>query len=613
MIEKYSIDQWIENSFTEKGYSPVSLDKLSEHDAMIAKKINNEIQRQKKYSHLCINTLNNAEIFYEKSIRVFSALIKIGKLNKEILTLEIFCKKTTQILSDELDFDNCSIMLKDERNEYLKVIAGCSKNENERQKTAKKTILKIGEGIAGMVAETGRYIFVPDVKNEPKFFEMDIGVKIGSLLSAPLVNENEIIGVINFSHLLPETFDTETIRLLILLSEYISQMITMNSMHNKLYEWQEILRAHKLESLGILAGGIAHDFNNILTAILGNISLVKMWINPSDKIYPRLDAVERASIRAIDLTQQLLTFSKGGAPVKKTTSIVELIKDSAEFALRGSNIKCEFNIDENILPVEADKGQLSQVIHNLVINAEQAMPDGGKIIISVNNIKIKKHESLRIPEGMYVMISIRDSGTGIPKELLDKVFDPYFTTKHKGTGLGLAIAYSIIKNHSGFITVDSEYGKGSVFNIYLPASDTESIDEETSEDKLYKGKGRVLVMDDEEMVRDAIRDMLVDLGYEVEFAIEGLEAIKKYKEAKLSDKPYDIIIMDLTVPGGVGGKDAIKEILEFDPSAKAIVSSGYSNDPVMANYQTYGFLGVITKPYEFKKLSKELYKVMNIK
>ncbi len=613
MTEKYSISRWIDNSFTEQGYLPVSLDNLSEHDAVIVKKIHQEIQRQKKYSCLCFNTLNTSEIFYEKSIRCFSALIKIGKLNKEILTLEMFCKKTTRILSDELDFDNCSIMLKDKNNEYLEIVAGCGKKEPEQQEKTNKKILKIGEGIAGKVAETGEYIFVPDIENEPNFVEIDSDIKIGSLLSAPLVSEGKIIGVINFSHSFPETFDTETIRILMLLCEYISQMITMNSMHNKLYEWQEILRAHKLESLGILAGGIAHDFNNILTAILGNISLVKMWSNPSDKIYPRLDAVERASIRAIDLTHQLLTFSKGGAPIKKTTSILELIKDSADFALRGSNIKCEFDMGKDILPVEADRGQISQVIHNLVINAKQAMPDGGKIIINIKNINIKEHESIHIPVGMYVMISIRDFGTGIPEELLDKIFDPYFTTKQKGTGLGLAIAYSIIKNHGGLITVESEYGKGTIFNIYLPASNERTMQEETDDDTLHTGKGRILVMDDEEMVRDAIGDMLLDLEYSVEFATGGCEAIKKYKEAKLSGKPYDVVIMDLTVPGGMGGKDAIKEILEFDPSVKAIVSSGYSNDPVMANYQIYGFSGVITKPYELKKLSKELYRVMNIK
>ncbi len=610
MTEKYSISEWIDKSFTEQGYLPVAFENLAEQDMITAKKVHNEFEKQKKYSRVCVNTLNSAEIFYEKAIRVFSALIKIGKLNKEILTLEKFCKKTTQILSDELDFENCSIMLKDDKNEYLEVVAGCGRKEIDQQETEKK-IFKVGEGIAGKVAETGEYIFVPDVSNEPEFVEINTDIKIGSLLSAPLVNEGKIIGVINFSYSLPETFSTETIRLLILLSDYISQMITMNSMHNKLFKWQDMLRAHKLESLGILAGGIAHDFNNILTAILGNVSLVKMWSNPSDKIYPRLDAVERASIRAINLTQQLLTFSKGGAPIKKTTSILELIRDSAEFALRGSNIKCEFDMEEDILPVEVDKGQISQVIHNLVINAEQAMPAGGKIIIKAKNIKVKKHESFQIPEGIYIMISIIDSGTGIPGEVLSKIFDPYFTTKQKGTGLGLAIAYSIIKNHGGIITVDSEYGKGSVFNIYLPASDISPINEEMSEDKLYKWKGRILVMDDEEIVRNTIGDMLVDIGYTVEFAMEGSEAIRKYKEAKLSGRPYDIVIMDLTVPGGMGGKDAVKEILKFDPSARVVVSSGYSNDPVMANYQIYGFSGVITKPYELKKLSKELYRVMN--
>ena len=372
----------------------------------------------------------------------------------------------------------------------------------------------------------------------------------------------------------------------------------------------ELLKAQKLESIGVLAGGIAHDFNNLLTAILGNITLVKMHVGPEDEVFANLSEAEKASLRARDLTQQLLTFSKGGAPVKKTASIEELLKDSATFALRGSNVRCEFSFTDDLWPVEVDEGQISQVIHNLIINADQAMPEGGVIKVRAENMTVKAEDNLPLKEGKYIRITIEDQGTGIPKEHLPKIFDPYFTTKQKGSGLGLAIAYSIVKRHDGYISVESELGVGTTFYIYLPASEKEILEKEAAEERPFFGKGKILVMDDEEAVREVAGNMLKFLGYKVEFARDGIEAIELYKKAKESGKPFDAVILDLTVPGGMGGKEAFGKLLEIDPEVKAIVSSGYSNDPIMADYKEYGFRGVVAKPYKLRELSEELHRVI---
>ncbi|MBD2100334.1 GAF domain-containing protein [Leptolyngbya sp. FACHB-261] len=373
---------------------------------------------------------------------------------------------------------------------------------------------------------------------------------------------------------------------------------------------EELIKARKLESIGILAGGIAHDFNNILTIILGNVSLAQMDAHPDSQIYARLTEARKASQRAKDLTQQLLTFSKGGAPIKKTASIAELIKDTLGFGLRGSNVKCELSIAEDLWPVEMDEGQISQVLNNLIINANQAMPDGGTVQVKVENIELEEESFLPLAGGQYVKISIQDQGIGIPEEHLSKIFDPYFTTKQKGSGLGLSTSYSIIKNHGGLIDVESELEVGTEFCIYLPASQNQILAEAEEEKNSTAGKGKILVMDDEEKVREIAGKMLTHFGYDVGFAKDGLEAVELYKKAKKADQPFDAVIMDLTVPGGVGGKEAIKKLLRFDPGVKAIVSSGYSNDPLVAQFQQYGFRGLLAKPYEIEKLHEVLSKIL---
>ncbi|MGQ9610145.1 MAG: hybrid sensor histidine kinase/response regulator [bacterium] len=377
---------------------------------------------------------------------------------------------------------------------------------------------------------------------------------------------------------------------------------------------EEIIKADKLESVGLLAGGIAHDFNNILTAVLGNVSLAKMYVNPGDKIYERLVEAEKASLRAKELTQQLLTFSSGGAPIVKTMPIEQLLRDAVNFALSGSNVRCDFFITNKLKNVDIDESQIRQVINNIIINAIQAMPEGGVIKVYAENTTIGSEYINLLKPGKYVKITIEDHGIGIPENNLPRIFDPYFTTKQKKSGLGLTSAYSIIKNHGGYITVESQVGVGTKCHVYLPASSVQFFTEENvKKEEHILGKGKVLVMDDEEIIRDLAYEALTSLGYEVVTAFDGEEAIKIYKSALESGEPFDVVILDLTIHGGMGGKDTIKHLIEIDPNVKAIVSSGYSNDPVMANYKDYGFIGVIPKPYQIRDLGKIINEVIEKK
>ncbi|MFC1840484.1 PAS domain S-box protein [Thermodesulfobacteriota bacterium] len=369
-----------------------------------------------------------------------------------------------------------------------------------------------------------------------------------------------------------------------------------------------LLKAQKLESVGLLAGGIAHDFNNILTTILGNVSMAKTQMAPEDEIFGLLKEAETASIQAQALTKQLLTFAKGGAPVKETASIKDILKESCSFVQRGSKSRSELSIARDIWPVEVDVGQISQVINNIVINANQAMPNGGTIQVAAENVIIEDRHGLPINPERYIRISIKDQGVGIAEKHLLNIFDPYFTTKHEGSGLGLTTTYSIIKKHDGHITVESQLGVGTTFHIYLPASDKAIPEKE--EVRLITGQGRILVMDDEASLRKMVGRMLGNLGYESEFAENGAEAIEMYNAAQESEKPYDAVILDLTIPGGMGGKETINKLLEIDPEVKAIVSSGYSDDPVLTNFKEYGFKGMMPKPFESLSLSKVLHEVL---
>ncbi len=375
----------------------------------------------------------------------------------------------------------------------------------------------------------------------------------------------------------------------------------------------ELYQAHKLEAIGVLAGGIAHDFNNILSAILGNIQLASFRVKKDTITTSLLSNAQKATKRAAKLTQQLLTFSKGGDPIKETTTLPEIIIESTDFVLSGSQVSCDYVFQDDLWMVNVDGGQISQVIQNIILNAKQAMPEGGRINIRCDNVEdVAAEISLGLHDGNYVRVTIQDTGIGITLEITDKIFDPYFTTKQEGSGLGLTICHSIIKKHGGHITTKSIPGEGTIFTIYLPAEHSVS----TSVAKQKKTKpvakaAKIMVMDDEEMIRDLTKSQLSALGHEAVLVVDGEQAIKTYQEMQDSGTPFDLVIMDLTIPGGTGGREAAQQLLQLDPEAKIIVASGYSNDPVMANYHEYGFCNAIAKPFDLDALSNCIDSALN--
>jgi len=391
-------------------------------------------------------------------------------------------------------------------------------------------------------------------------------------------------------------------------SEMVGAVLVFRDETEKNRMTADLLKVKKLESVGVLAGGIAHDFNNILAAILGNIDLAIRQTSGEEETRALLQSAKKASLRAKKLTGQLLTFAKGGEPVKQLAAIDEVIRDSAEFVLRGSNVRGDFHLAEDLWPVSIDSGQISQVVQNIILNAAQAMPDGGVVDISCQNAL---QEDCEGSSGNYVRIVIRDNGRGIPANLLDNIFDPYFTTKEEGHGLGLAVTHAIVAKHGGRITVESEEGLGTTFIICLPASPGEKLAEEpVVRARRLAGQARILVMDDDEMIRVITKNILEHLGYTVVLAADGLETLRLYREHREAGTPIDLAIMDLTIPGGMGGKETIRELLVLDPQAKVIVASGYSNDPVMANYREYGFAAMLSKPFDVKDLSAEIIRVL---
>ena len=374
---------------------------------------------------------------------------------------------------------------------------------------------------------------------------------------------------------------------------------------------QQVQKSHHLESLGLVAGGIAHDFNNVLTAILGNLELVKMELPPQSEAHNYLAQADTAVNRACGLTTQLLTFSKGGKPVKKVIQIEAIVRTIISSYRDGDRVKYEFEIKEPLWPVQADPNQLNQVVSQLIQNARQAMPDGGRITVHADNYLLAEDAGLPLPPGRYLKIRVVDSGKGIHPEHLDKIFNPYYTTKPMSTGLGLTIVYSIIKHHQGHISVSSSTGAGATFTLWLPATENRGQISETeppvnppANQGVARIFRRVLVMDDEKIICDLATALLKHLGCEVDSAADGLEAIKKFQSAKGIGKPFDVIIMDLTIPNGQGGRETIKQLRQLDREVKVVVSSGYSDDPIMADHQAYGFNAVMPKPYSFDKLQQ---------
>lgn len=366
---------------------------------------------------------------------------------------------------------------------------------------------------------------------------------------------------------------------------------------------EERLKTQKLEAIGTLAGGIAHDFNNLLQGVFGYISMAKIKIDQKERSLAMLEQAEKALHMSVSLTKQLLTFSKGGKPVTRKMDVLPAVENAVKFALSGSSVDYCITADKGLRAVEADEGQVGQVIQNIVLNADQAMPLGGTIAITLKNVRAPRPGlPPALTKGDYVEIVVQDSGIGISEQYLQKIFDPYFTTKEKGSGLGLATSYSIIRNHGGVIAVASAVGKGTTFSVYLPAVEAEAKSVEAPAVPPDGRKGRILVMDDEELIRDIAGEMIRAAGHEAEFAEQGRIAIEKYQAAKESGSPFDIVILDLTIRGGLGGKETIKRLRELDPGVKAIVSSGFSEDSVVADHRTYGFAACLMKPYEFEEL-----------
>ncbi|MEJ2032539.1 MAG: ATP-binding protein [Deltaproteobacteria bacterium] len=340
------------------------------------------------------------------------------------------------------------------------------------------------------------------------------------------------------------------------------------------------IQAQKLESLGLLAGGIAHDFNNLLTAMLGNISLARMQMTSDSRAADKMARAEKVALRARDLTQRLLTFARGGGPMKKPMAVADLIREVASLPLKGTPHHLDFDFPPDLWPALGDAGQLRQVVQNLVINAIQARPQDGEIEIWGRNAELESDNNLGLPAGRYVRIAVRDQGTGIAPENLEKIFDPYFTTKSESSGLGLAVSRSIIERHGGRLNVASTSGQGALFEILLPAG--EKIPPERAAEEpaaIEAGQGRILLMDDEVSVREVTAELLTFLGYEAVMARDGKEALLLYEEARRQGQPFAAVILDLAIPEGMGGVETVTELRKIDSGIKAIVSTGYSKNP----------------------------------
>ena len=375
----------------------------------------------------------------------------------------------------------------------------------------------------------------------------------------------------------------------------------------------ELQKMERLRSIGVLAGGIAHDFNNILTILFGNISMIKSTLADPEKCSQHIENAEKAFQRASHLTSQLLTFAKGGDPVLEDLGLTDLVKSTVNFDLSGSNVSFRLEAPDDLWKAKADKGQITQVFSNLTINANQAMPQGGKLTIRLDNLMVASGELPGLSPGKYIRAAVQDEGEGMDENIQQRIFDPFFSTKQNGSGLGLATVYSIITKHGGNVSVSSSPGTGACFTLYLPASENQAVNEDLIKPVVAAGAGtgRILVMDDEDMIRDLARAILERDGYAVDQAADGETAVARYRDGLQNGKPYDCVLMDLTIPGGMGGEEAIKEILTLDPKARAIVSSGYAVDPVMANFPRYGFMGMLMKPFTIQALKQEVQRVIS--
>ena len=375
---------------------------------------------------------------------------------------------------------------------------------------------------------------------------------------------------------------------------------------------EELQKAGRIESLGVLAGGIAHDFNNLLTAMLGNLSVARSGGDLPGRAVDALGRAEKACWRARDLTGQLLTFARGGDPVRKTLSLVPVLERAVRGATANTSVQLHPRFEPDLPTVEADEDQLLQVFHNIALNAVQAMPGGGSLHADVSLVDAPENlsaveDAAGTPAGAYVEIRLRDTGTGIAPEHLPKIFDPFFSTRTNGTGLGLAIAYSIVRKHDGVIRVESAPGQGSTFTLYLPVSPSAATPpRERPAERASRAGGRVLFMDDDPDIRELAGAILGLIGYEATLTCEGGETLAVYQQARAEGRPFAAVILDLTIPGGMGGKETIRRLREIDPGVRAIVSSGYSNDAVIADFRAHGFMAMVAKPYRMEDLARAL-------
>lgn len=374
---------------------------------------------------------------------------------------------------------------------------------------------------------------------------------------------------------------------------------------------QELQKKDKLEALGIMAGGIAHDFNNLLTAIWSGVSLIKLKTSSSEEDQETIAKIETAIRRGKDLTGQLLTYSKGGAPVKTATSLENLLKETASFVTSGTPVKCEFSIDTDLYAADIDSGQISQVIQNLLLNAIDAMPEGGVITLSIRNRLISSDDNIPVAPGKYLELLCSDTGIGVSMEADRRIFDPFFSTKIKGSGLGLFTSYSIVKKHAGHISFENNPERGTTFHILLPATENILHKKTAAVKNVPEGNGTILLMDDEAIILKVTSKLLKYLGYSVITTRSGEEVLEAYSKSLSIGNPIDCVILDLTIPAGMGGKETMAELLKIDPDVKVIVSSGYSNDPIMARYKAFGFSSVISKPYDIHDLNSVIQSVIS--
>jgi two-component system cell cycle sensor histidine kinase/response regulator CckA len=391
----------------------------------------------------------------------------------------------------------------------------------------------------------------------------------------------------------------------------IGSVLIFHDVTDRRQRQAELLKTRKLEALGTMAGGIAHTFNNILMTIVGRLSLAKLLTPPDTPLFRHLVEAEQAAQRATGVTRQWLTFAKGGAPVKQSTALHRLLQETTSRALEGYKVQPIFSLADDLWSVDIDRGQIRQAIYNIVLNAAQAMPGGGTLQVQAHNVVVDTTHRLPLPEGPYIGITLTDQGGGIPPQHVDKILDPYFTTKQHHSGLGLTVAYAIVTQHQGSLVVDSTVGVGTTVQVYLPALSSSSVPDDDLAGSPQTHQSKILVMDDEDAIRRLVTEMLRRLGYEAVCAQDGAEALDLYRRAKQAGQPFTAVLMDLNVPHGMGGKEAMASLRDLDPAVKAIVSSGYSNDPVMADFRRYGFSGMIAKPYRLAELGAILQQVID--